>query len=138
MRCLHKFAVHVEQSQHCAIRIIGNIFARAIQVLGREAANQKLNVHEWNAREMYRISLSCSSLDKKSIFCGESFDSDNNKLHNWTKEGKLLQFDEDIFCDLNLPDPLRFRTSLSSHATLCACSRQIKLYNYCPNHFAIV
>lgn len=28
------------------------------------------------------------------------------QLHNWTKEGKLLQFDEDIFREL--PDSIRF------------------------------
>jgi hypothetical protein len=41
------------------------------------------------------------------------------QLHNWTKEGKLLQFDEDIFFR-ELPDSLRFsiicrKTSLPLH-----------------------
>lgn len=54
------------------------------------------------------------------------------------KKANYLKFDEDIFREL--PDSLRFsidspQTSLPLHATPCACSRRIKLYNYCPNHF---
>lgn len=83
-----------------------------------------------NSSRLSQKTGSTSKRDEKEIYY---------QFHNWTKEGKLLQFDEDIFCEL--PDPLRFsmlrpQTSLSLlHATLRACSRRIKLCNYCLNHF---